>query len=128
MIHGGGETSLHLGLVLPTSERDVGKGARDFTGRPCATGGAVVLVVMAVSCAIFAVAYAVGGLAATEDNWVGFVGAASLLGGLEASLAAFVMAVVTRVRHERSSLLWLPLTLFPTLLAVVLLAEVFWVE
>ena len=91
-------------------------------------GGAVVLVVMAVSCAIFAVAYAVGGLAATEDNWVGFVGAASLLGGLEASLAVFVMAAVTRVRHERSSLLWLPLTLFPTLLAVVLLAEVFWVE
>ena len=51
-----------------------------------------------------------------------------MLGGLEASLAVFVMAAVTRVRHERSSLLWLPLTLFPTLLAVVLLAEVFWVE
>lgn len=83
---------------------------------------------MAVSYAIFAVAYAVGGLGATEDNWVGFVGAASLLGGLVASLTSFVMAVATRVRHERWSLLWLPLALFPTLLSVVVLAEVFWLE
>lgn len=88
----------------------------------------LVSVVMAVSYAIFAVAYAVGGLGATEDNWVGFVGAASLLGGLVASLTSFVMAVATRVRHERWSLLWLPLALFPTLLSVVVLAEVFWLE
>lgn len=89
---------------------------------------AVFAAVIAVSYAIFAVAYAVGGVGATEDNWVGFLAAVSLLGGLVASLAAFALAVVARVKHERWSLLWLPLSLFPVLLAVVVLAEVFWLE
>jgi len=89
---------------------------------------AVVAVVVAVSYAIFAVAYAVGGDAAISDSWVGALGAFAMLGGLAASLVAFVLAVVAKVKHERWALLWLPLSLFPALLAVVVLAETFWME
>lgn len=88
----------------------------------------VVAVAVAVSYAIFAVAYAVGGAGATEDNWVGFLGAVALLGGLLLSLVAFALAVVAKVKHERWVLLWLPLSVFPVLLAVVMLAEALWLE
>jgi len=89
---------------------------------------AVVAAVLVVSYTIFAVAYVVGGDAAISDNWVGFLGAFAMLGGLVASLVAFVLAVVAKVKHERWALLWLPLSLFPALLAVVVLAETFWME
>ena len=87
-----------------------------------------VAAVIVVSSAILAVAYATGGAAATEDNWVGLLGAVSFLGGLLASLAAFVLAVVARAKRERWALLWLPLSLFPALFAFVVLGEVFWWE
>src|SRR3972149_11316406 len=89
--------------------------------------GAVV-VAIAASFAIFAVALAIGGSRATADNWVGFLGMVSLLGGLLASLAAFALAVVAKVKHERWALLWLPLSVFPALLAFLLLGEAFWWE
>src|SRR3989337_721123 len=89
--------------------------------------GAVV-VAIAASFAIFAVAHAIGGSGATEDNWVGFLGMVSLLGRLLASLAACALAVVAKVKHERWALLWLPLSVFPALLAFLLLGEAFWWE
>lgn len=39
------------------------------------------------------------------------------------ALAAFVTAIVAKVKHERWALLWLPLLLFPLLLA----SAPFWV-
>jgi hypothetical protein len=54
--------------------------------------------------AVVLVALAIGGL--------GGGGAGAVL-----SLAAFVTAVVARVKHEQWVLLWLPLVLFPALLA-----------
>jgi len=89
---------------------------------------AAVAVVVVVSYTIFAVAYAVGGDAAISDTWVGSLGAFAILGGLVASFAALVLAVVAKVKHERWALLWLPLSLFPVLFAVVVLAELFWLE
>ena len=89
--------------------------------------GAVV-VAIAATFAIFAVAYAIGGSSAIEDNWVGFLGMVSLFGGLLASLAAFALAVVAKVKRERWTLLWLPLSVFPALLAFLLLGEAFWWE
>ena len=89
---------------------------------------AAVAAVIAVSYTIFAVALAVGGVGATEDTWVGLLGAVALLGGLVASLAAFALAVVAKVRHEQWGLLWLPLSLFPALLVVVVLGETLWWE
>jgi hypothetical protein len=74
------------------------------------------------------VAYAIGGWDAIEDTWVGFLGVVSLLGGLLASLAAFALAVVAKVKHERWSLLWLPLSVFPALFAFLVLGEAFWWE
>jgi hypothetical protein len=89
---------------------------------------AAVAVAILVSAAIFALAYAVGGSGATEDNWVGFLGAVSLLGGLVASFAAFALALAAKIKHEQWALLWLPLLLFPALLAFLVLGELFWWE
>jgi len=89
---------------------------------------ATAVVAFAVTFAMFAVAYATGGSDAIEDNWVGFLGMVSLFGGLLASLAALALALVARVKHERWALLWLPLSVFPALLAFLLLGEAFWWE
>lgn len=88
--------------------------------------GAVAVVVTAPY-AIFFVALAVGG-AAIADTWVGYLGVLALVAGLAASLAAFAMAVAARLSHERWTLLWLPLTLFPALSTITVLAELFWME
>lgn len=56
------------------------------------------------------------------------LGAVSLIGGLLASLTAFALAVVAKVKHERWTLLWFPLSVFPALFAFVVLGEVFWWE
>ena len=88
----------------------------------------VVAVVVTVSYAIVGVSFAVGGSDAISDNWFGMLGAVALLGGLLASLVAFGMAVVARVKHEQWALVWLPLCLFPGLLVIVVLAETLWLE
>ena len=89
---------------------------------------AAVVVVVVVSYTIFAVAYALGGSDAISDTWVGFLGAVALVGGLSVSLVAFGMAVFAKVRHGRWKFLWLPLSVFPVLFALALLAEVFLIE
>jgi hypothetical protein len=81
-----------------------------------------------VAVAVFAIAYAVGGADATSDNWVGVIAVFGLFGGLLSSVGAFALALFARVRHERTRLLWLPLALFPALLAFVVLGEAFWWE
>ena len=73
-------------------------------------------------------AYAVGGWATIEDTWVGFVGVGSLLGGLAASLLAFVLAVIAKMKGERWRLLWLPQLLFPAIAVFLVLGELFWWE
>lgn len=82
----------------------------------------------AAALALFGLAYAVGGADATADNWVGILVVLALLGGVPASLAAFVLAVLAKVQHERWALLWLPLAVFPSLVAFVVLGEAFWWE
>ncbi len=82
----------------------------------------------AAALALFGLAYAVGGADATADNWVGILVVLALLGGMPASLAAFALAVLAKVEHERWSLLWLPLAVFPSLVAFLVLGEAFWWE
>src|SRR3990172_8421536 len=89
---------------------------------------AAVAIAIATSFAIFAVAYASGGSGAIEDNWVGLLVMVSLLGGLLTSLAAFALAVAAKVKHERLALLWLPISVFPALLAFLVLGEALWWE
>ena len=86
---------------------------------------AAVVIVVVVSYTIFAVAYLVEGSDAISDTWVGLLGAVALLGGLSVSLVAFGMAVFAKVRHGTWPLLWLPLSVFPALFALALLAEAF---
>ena len=113
----------------PTSTTAVPDDEGRTWARKWAVGlAAAAALAIATSFAIFAVAYAIGGSGATEDNWVGFLVMVSLLGGLLASLAAFALAVVAKVKHERWALLWLPLSVFPALLAFVVLGEALWWE
>lgn len=84
--------------------------------------------ILAVGFAVFGIAYAVGGADATADNWVGILTVAALATGLMSSLLAFALAGVAKVRHDRWSLLWLPLTVFPALVAFLALGEAFWWE
>ena len=89
---------------------------------------AAVAAFVLVAAATFAIAFAVGGEDATSDTWVGALAVVALLGGLLTSLGAFVVAGAAWLSHERTRLLWLPLTLFPALLAFIVLGEAFWWE
>ncbi len=48
--------------------------------------------------------------------------------GVLGSLAAFAMGVVAILKHERWTLLVIPLSVFPVALAVLVLGELFWWE
>lgn len=89
---------------------------------------AAVSITVVLSGAILGIAYLAGGSSAVSDNWVGFLCATALLGGLLVSLFAFVLAVTSRIKHGRSAWLWLPLSVFPVLLAFVVVGETLWWE
>jgi hypothetical protein len=82
----------------------------------------------ATALATFALASAIGGSSATEDNWVGYFIGVCLACGLLGSLVAFALAISAKVKHERWALLWLPLVLFPAILCFLALGEAFWWE
>jgi cytochrome bd-type quinol oxidase subunit 2 len=82
----------------------------------------------AIAVAVYGVAFVVGGSSAVEDNWVAILVLVLFFGGLLASVIAFVLAVAMKVKHEQWRLLWLPLSVFPVLLAFVVLGEAFWWE
>jgi hypothetical protein len=90
------------------------------------TAGALVAIGAAVL--LFAVADAVGGGAATSDNWVAVLAGVGLLAGLLASFGAFLLAAVAKLKHEQWLVLWLPLSIFPAVLAFLALGELFWWE
>lgn len=95
---------------------------------PAVVLAAVVAGVLLVAYAIFFVALAVGGDAAISDTWVGYEAGLAMLAGLGASFVAFLLGIAAKLRREAHRFLWLPLALFPTLVALVVLAEVFWME
>lgn len=88
----------------------------------------VAVVVVMVSYGVFAVAYAVGGAEATEDNWVGALAAIALYVGVIVSFAAFALAIVAKMNRQRWAALWLPLLLFPAFLAILIVTEALWLE
>jgi hypothetical protein len=98
------------------------------TARPSVVLAEVSAVVVGAGVAALLVAYAIGGDLAISDTWIAYVAGVAMVGGLFASLVAFLLAAFARVRHEVGSRLWLPLTLFPALLALLVVAEVFWLE
>src|SRR5690349_14794882 len=111
-----------------------GKGSDHAASTPAPTDlawwavwlAAATTTVVLVSYAVVGVAYAIGGAPAIEDNWVGLLGVVSLAGGLAMSLVAFALAVAAKLKHQRWAPLWLPLSVFPALVALVLFAELFW--
>lgn len=105
-----------------------GTSDRSGVARVAVALATLVVVVIGISYTIFFVALAVGGDEAVSDTFVGAQAGVSLLGGLAVSLVAMALAIVARVRHDRGRLLWLPLSVFPTLLTLVILAELFVME
>ncbi|MDP1712657.1 MAG: hypothetical protein Q8K86_09400 [Candidatus Nanopelagicaceae bacterium] len=95
----------------------------------CAVGvAAAVVLVDALTGAIFVVAFSSGGSDAVSDNWIGLLGAVALIGGLIGSIVAFVLAVTAKIKREQWIWLWLPLFVFPVLLTFVLCGEILWWE
>ena len=86
---------------------------------PVAIGTALVL---------FGAADAIGGPDATSDNWVGVLVGVGLLAGLLAAVVGFALGVVATPKHEPRWGLWLPLSVFPAVLAFFVLGEAFWWE
>jgi hypothetical protein len=82
---------------------------------------AAVAIGVVVSYAIFFAVPATGGT--LGDNWVWYLGGVSLVGGLVVSLVAFALAIVAKVKHERWRLPWLPLSVFPALLVIVVMPK-----
>lgn len=83
---------------------------------------------IAAAVAAFAIAYAVGGSDATEDNWVSYLVLSMASVALLGSFAAFALAIAARVRRDRRALLWLPLCTLPACLLFLVLGEAFWWE
>lgn len=94
-----------------------------------AVGSAAVCgTVFAASAVAAVIAYVVGIEGAVEDTWVGALLAISAFSGALGSLAAFVLAIIAKVRRERWALLWLPLSIFPAIVLFISLGEAFWWE
>lgn len=89
---------------------------------------AVFAVAVVAAITTYAVGYALGGQSAVEDNWIAVLVAIMALVGLLASLAAFVLAIIAKIRREPWTLLWAPLSAFPAFVAFLVLGEVFWWE
>lgn len=89
---------------------------------------AVSAAAFAGSIATTAIAYAAGRESAIEDNWLGVLLVTVASVGLLGSLAAFMLAIIARVRREPWVLLWLPLSVFPACVLFVAFGEAFWWE
>jgi hypothetical protein len=98
------------------------------TARPAVVLAEISAVAVGTGVAALLVAYAIGGDPAISDTWVAYAAGVAMVGGLFASLVAFLLAGFARIRHEAAARLWLPLALFPALLALLLFAELFWLE
>lgn len=92
-----------------------------------AVGLASTVAVLAVllGC-MFAIIYANKGTAGFSDNWAGFLGVVVLFVGIFVSLVAFLLAITARIKHEKWAWLWLPLIVFPALLAFIVIGDLFW--
>ena len=89
---------------------------------------AVFGVASAASIAAVGIAYAVGVESAIDDTVLGWFLGCTALTGFVGSFAAFLAAIVAKVRHEPWALLWLPLCVFPALLAFLVLGDALWWE
>lgn len=107
----------------PVSGRPHGRLPRWAVGLSLVCGAAFV-----VSFATVAIVYAVGAESAVEDTWLGALLPVTALVGVLGSMAAFVLAIVATVRHERWTMLRLPLGLLPAVILFLVLGEALWWE
>jgi hypothetical protein len=98
------------------------------TARSAVVVAEVSAVVVGAGVAALLLAYVIGGDPAISDTWIAYVAGVAMVGGLFASFVAFLLAVFARIRREVAARLWLALTLFPALLALLVVAEAFWLE
>jgi hypothetical protein len=98
------------------------------TARPAVVLAEASAIAVGTGVAALLVAFAIGGDPAISDTWIAYAAGVAMLGGLFTSLVAFLLAAFATIRHEAAARLWLPLALFPALLALLVFAEVFWLE
>jgi hypothetical protein len=80
--------------------------------------------------AVFALAVLLVALlgSSAEDNWVAVVLLAAMVAGIFTSLAALVLGLIARVRGAHAPWSWVPLVVFPAIIAFLVLGEAFWWE
>lgn len=81
-----------------------------------------VVVAITVSYLVYGTVWATAGANAVIETAVEEQTYAVYLGGLVASVAAFALAIVSRVREHARKGLWLPLSVFPVLVALLVIA------
>jgi hypothetical protein len=80
---------------------------------------------------VFAAAVAVISLElafAGDTEWAGALATTMVLGGLAAVFCACALSIIAWVRGDHWRLLWVPLVLFPAVVAFLVLGEAFWWE
>jgi drug/metabolite transporter (DMT)-like permease len=63
-----------------------------------------------------------------EDNALAWSLLGLMVAGLVSSLTAFVTAIIGRIRRRRTRRDWIPLAIFPAIVAFIVLGEAFWWE
>jgi amino acid transporter len=79
-------------------------------------------ILVAVGCAAAIATYAVASTATTNGSWFSFLGGVALLLAVLTSMGAFAMAVTAKIQRDHSLLLWLPVALFPAIVAFIVLS------
>ena len=85
-------------------------------------------VAFAASIGAVVVMYAAGVQSAIEDTWLGALLSIVAAVGVFGCVAAFVLGIVAKVRHERWALVWLPLCVLPAIVLFLMLGDAFWWE
>jgi hypothetical protein len=81
--------------------------------------------ILVVGAAVLGLGLLVGGADAIEDTTLGALGVAAVYVGITSAVLGFLTAVTVRIRQEAWTWLWLPLVVFPTVLVLILLGELF---
>lgn len=116
-------------MVSPSPERVIFMTVGPVSGMPASAGPAHVHTPLARwAVALAAVAAVMITVALVVFGFVGEGLGVLFSGGVMASFAAFAMGVVAMIKHERWAMLFIPLTVFPAALAVLVLGEMFWWE
>lgn len=121
--------------VAPVPESRGAGRSRSHLGRWVVRLSVISGLAFAAGLGAVVIAYAIGEEAAVEDTTLALVLATIAIAGFIGAAVAFVIAIVLVVVADAKQLLregplvgWLPLGIFPAIVLIVVLGEVFWWE